>query len=324
MTDGGPLPQASLDAAPADAGLDAPELDAGIFGLVCSGTLPVMKTRNLVTNEAEDADWSCYDAADAGALQAAAPQTVQFHLSPGPLPDTPDLQQRVATLVAGVSVDFFFGPSTLGTPALTRTFDGYSVTVEVPAGATSLSARINPHENDADGAGLSVVELHDYGIPLPLSGESAEGHFVMRASRALAADLVLDGGMPDPEKAVLVTVARDCRGRDVSGAQIALIDAETNQPVASDGEPGAPRAAYTQFALPSPACTFSNAEQPAWMLVDAPVNIRGETNTHAYRLRIQGRMRASDPAPVVFAEGEVELFSGVVTYLSSLPRVYRR
>jgi hypothetical protein len=118
-------------------------------------------------------------------------------------------------------------------------------------------------------------------------------------------------------------MARDCDGHDLSGAQFVLIDDETNAPVPLGSEAGTPHQAYSRFALPDPTCTFTDAEYPAWMLVNAPVNVNADTKTHGYRLRVQGRMRASDREPVVIAEGEVELFSGVTTVIASLPRVYR-
>jgi hypothetical protein len=221
----------------------------------------------------------------------------------------------------GATVDVFFAASTLGKPPVTRVFDQSMVAIEVPEGTLALSARIHPLDRDM--AALSLVESREYGIPLPEPGGVAEATFTLRDSRKLAADLVLAGGQPDAARAYLVALARDCRGRDVSGAQFALIDGATNAPLAMDAGADSARSAYTRFALPDPACTFTNAEQPAWMMVNAPVNTTGDAKTHSYRLRLQGRMRASDRAPIVFGEAEIELISGVITRIDSLPRVYR-
>jgi hypothetical protein len=70
-----------------------------------------------------------------------------------------------------------------------------------------------------------------------------------------------------------------------------------------------PRAAYSLFALPSASCTFTTTGRSEWMLLNAPVNVSGDKVTHAYRLRLKGRMRASDLEPVVLGEREVELFA---------------
>ena len=305
-----------------DAAAGALAQDASQPFFVCAGDLPIMKVRDPTTNAAMEPDWSCFDApddeaaADAGTAAHAATESIQFRLGIGPLSDAPDLAQRILTFTMGVTVDLYFGASTLGKPAVTRTFDQYMVSVDVPSGTPSLSARIRPLERAM--AGLSIVESREYGIPLPsaATGAAAEAAFTVRDSRKLAANLVLEGGQEDLTKASLVALARDCRGRDVSGAQLELIDGATNLPLTGEA-----RSAYSRFALPDPTCTFSNAEQPAWWMVNAPVNTSGATKTHSYRLRLKGRMRTGDRAPVVFGETELELFPGIVTRVDSLPRV---
>lgn len=54
-------------------------------------------------------------------------------------------------------------------------------------------------------------------------------------------------------------------------------------------------------------------------MINAPVNVAGNSKGHSYRLRLKGRMRASDVAPVVLGEREVELFVGIM----SVARVHR-
>jgi hypothetical protein len=64
----------------------------------------------------------------------------------------------------------------------------------------------------------------------------------------------------------------------------------------------------------------TNQQQEAsWVLVNAPVNVVDGKKTHSYRLRLKGRRRETDVAPVIFAESEVELFAGVM----SAVRLYR-
>jgi hypothetical protein len=278
-----------------------------------------MKLRDPATNRGIDPDWSCYGRQVQP--DSAAARSVQFALSIGPLPDAADLQQRIFSLIEGVSVEIYFGPSTLGAPALTRVFDAPTVAFDVPAGVTNLSARIVPIARD--NPSLSLVEIREYGILIAPDTHMATGNFILHDSRTLAANLALNGGMEDPTKALIVAVARDCSGHDLHGARLELVDAETHEPVPTGTQYGEPCAAYTQFALPTSACTFSVAEQPAWMLVNAPVNVRDGAKTKGYRLRIKGRMEERDLEPVVFAEGDVELFPGSVTRVDSLPRVQR-
>lgn len=71
-------------------------------------------------------------------------------------------------------------------------------------------------------------------------------------------DHVLGG---DRSKALLGAAVRDCRGRDVGGAQLELIDGEANTPVVSGTAAGEPRAVYGRFALPDRQCTYTSAER---------------------------------------------------------------
>jgi hypothetical protein len=107
----------------------------------------------------------------------------------------------------------------------------------------------------------------------------------------------------------------DCAGLPVSGAQFELIDGETNEPVPTGSDFGEPRATYYDYALPNVTCTFTSNKQStaSWTMVNAPVNVRDGKRTHAYRLRLKGRMRASDVEPVILGAREVELLSGVVS-----------
>src|SRR5262245_10876019 len=109
----------------------APETppDAGGDLVGCTGPLPVLRARDPATNEAVEPDWSCLEAAEP--KRAAGPPREMTFLVATLLP----------ALADDVTVDFFFGPSTVGTPAVTRVFaaGASSVTLEVPAERASLA-----------------------------------------------------------------------------------------------------------------------------------------------------------------------------------------
>lgn len=273
-----------------------------------------MTVRDLTTNTESEPDLSCYQAGDAGAgaptdagTDAGAAPARMATLRLAPLPPS---------LAGDPTVDLFFGPSTLGAPNATRTFgsDASTVSFPIPSGLAFLSARV--HGLSRDG-GLSAAEIREYGLPVPASGEPIEGFDLLVASRALGINLALAGGMEDPSKAILMSVARDCLGKPLAGAQYELVDAETDRPVAAGTAPAAPHSSYAQFGLPSTTCTFSSNEQTeaGWMLVNAPVNVTSDTKTRSYRLRLEGRRRASDLGPVILREREIELFAGGTTFV---------
>jgi hypothetical protein len=171
-----------------------------------------------------------------------------------------------------VTVDFFLDSTTLGMPAVTRVFDQTTgmLTFEVPAGTTTVSARI--HALMRDMPGFNVVDLRQYYLPIPASAV-IEGDFLVRDMRALGVNLALGGGQEDPTKALLVSNARDCSGRYVSGAQFELIDGETNLPVPVSTTSGGTHVSYAQVALPSTNCTFTSSDQAAWMLGESEVEL---------------------------------------------------
>jgi hypothetical protein len=319
-------PSADASLAPQDAGVD----DASVtVAASCTGDLPVMKAREQVTRTDVEPDWTCYaaDEIDAGLESApgAASRTVTFRvgLSVSLMNETPAFEQQVTALIAGLTVDFFVGGSTLGTPFATRVFTGTSVQLDVPVGVTQVSAHFHGQENLLI-AGESLAELHEYGFELPPSGAaSSKGTILFRDSRRLTVSNATGGGMADPDKALLFALAQDCRGNDVSGAQFELVDTETGALVPTGTAAGVAHPSYEQFALPTTTCTFTTADQPAWLLIDAPVNIAGDASVHGYRVRVKGRMRASDAEPVIFGERDVELFGGSTTGLFSFRRVPR-
>jgi hypothetical protein len=219
----------------------------------------------------------------------------------------------VSSFFEGVTVDLFWGTSTLGEPALTRAFQAGAVTFDTPPGVTMFAARVNPAEGTIPG--LSVLEEREYGFPVQPGKTSIEGSFILRDSLALSVDLATSGGKADPEKALITALALDCRGLQLRGAQYELIDGESGEPVPVGTSPGQPRPSYVQYGLPSTTCEYTSPGTSAWMLIDAPVNVTNGAKTHAYRVRLKGRKTESDAAPVIIGEREVELFPGILSYV---------
>lgn len=309
---------ASSDDASRDVGgrIDAgggPLLDAATMlhdEVRCTGPLPVMKVHDAEKGVDLEPDWSCYDDTDAGLSLADAGTRSTTFTADGILPG----------LLAGVTVDFFFGASTLGTPAVTRVFgpDAGSVSFDLPASTSSVSVR--QHALARADATRSLAELRQYDLLVPPVGEPIQSYLVLNGSRDLIVNLALGGEREDPEKALLMSTARDCRGRNVSGGQFELIDGETNLPVETSTAPSAPRVSYFRDALPSTSCMFTSNDQAVWVLINAPVNVSAAKKQHSYRLRLKGRRSETDVSPVVLGEVEVETFAGVV----SLVRTHRQ
>lgn len=322
-TDAGPKRESSADAG-AELDAQASAHDAGPASqplndsIVCSGELPVMRARDRATDTWYDPDWSCYgsahtsDASDApetgedGGTDGAT-RSLTVRLTP----------EQLLPLLGGVNVDFFFGSSTLGAAAASRTFETDTVSLQVPLDIADLSARITAQEGVLPA--LSVIEARHYGLSVRAEQAEAELVVVLRDSRNLITNLALGGDAPDPNAALLVAVARDCRGHDLSGGQFELIDSDSDEPVREGTAPGAPRGSYLQFALPTTDCTFTTGDWPAWVMANAPVSAMHDEKTRAYRLRLKGRMRETDAAPVILGERAVELFQGVITHA----RAYR-
>lgn len=280
----------------------------------CTGAPPVMKALDASTNTEFDPDLSCYETGDAATsalpdagLDAGNGSTRSATMRLGPLP---------SVIVGEVTIDIFFGTSTLTAPDVTRTFGlaADTVTFPIPKGLSSISARLREQPRDG---GLSVAEIRQYGLSVPMDGAPIEGYVALEASLALAVNLALGGGTADRSKALLFSIARDCRGNAVSGVQFELVDGTTGRPVPTGTEPADVHSSYGQFGLPTTTCTFSTNQQSEalWLLVNAPVNVAGNAKTHSYRLRVKGRRRESDLVPVVLREREVELFAGGTTFV---------
>lgn len=258
-----------------------------------------MRARDRVTNTELDPDWSCYEVKREQG-RAAGTRTASF-----------ELLFLIPALLDGVTVDYFFGSSTLGAPAATRVFDtSGAVTLELPDGVATLSVHVHGRARDDR---QSVAETREYDLPIPPGSEAIEGYLLLQDQFALITNLALGGESPDLTKAVLTSVVRDCQGRDVSGGVFELIDGQTGKPIETGTDFGAPHSSYFQNALPTTNCTFTSNEQAGWVMVNAPVNVDDQGQSRRLRLRLKGRMRARDARPVMIAERDVELFAGTMS-----------
>lgn len=282
---------------------------------MCSGDLPVMTARDSLTFTEVAPDFDCYgrDGTDGGTDRDSG---VDSGVDSGTVARKVSFDTVLHTLGAGVTVDFFYGSSTLGTPFATQVLDANgAVTISLPRREAVLSTRFHALGQASQPA--SIVEARDYGLRLSSDSPSLEGYVLVSASRDLAVREALGGiGSENPSKALLVADVRDCAGRPVNGAQVELFDGATNQLVNAGAMPDDPHISYSYFALPTPACTFTTDQQElaTWMMVNAPVNVTGGVETHSYRLRVTGR-RQANAAPVTIVEREVELFAGAISYV---------
>lgn len=269
-----------------------------------------MKVLDTKMGVVVDQDWSCATES-APAPTTGDRQTLQFKLISLTPSDT-----------AGVTVDFFLGGSTLDEPYATRTFEAASdhVSLDVPSGQSSLSIKVDALERDDPMR--SIAELREYGLPIRSFAEPLQGFMLLSAQRALIVNLT-ERGMADDDrsKAFLIAYARDCGGHDVRGARFELLDDSTGLVVESASGAGLPHQTYLQFALPNPDCTFTSYDQAAWVMINAPANTSDTGTTHGYRLRVKGRMHGSDMEPVSFAETQVEMVPGAITYTNLYPHL---
>ena len=273
----------------------------------CNGPLPVMKMLDKQMGGVKTPDWSCY--ASAANKPAAAPkgmQALQFKLA-----------ALMPSLIEGVTLDFFLGASTLEKPYFTSKFDGTSdvVALDVPAEQTALTVRVNGLEREE--TARSIAELREYSVPILKRDEPVQGFMLLTSQRKLIVNEALKNQTTqddDPEKAFLVSYARDCSGHDVSGAQFELLD-DSGTVVESKSTEGEPHQSYMQYAIPNPDCTYTSFDQSAWVLINAPVNATAKGKSDTYRLRVKGRMAETDAEPVVFGEAEVEMVAGAITFV---------
>ncbi|MET0385580.1 MAG: hypothetical protein ABW321_06460 [Polyangiales bacterium] len=269
----------------------------------CTGPWPVMRARDRVQGVELEPDWSCY---------ATPPRSETPAASAGPTrPVTLRAIAVLPSVVEGLMLDVFFAPTTLGTPALARTFMSDSVTIDVPTALTAISLRV--HARDVDDPLRALIELREYNVPIETGSEVVEALLMLEDQLALIQDLALGDAVPDPSWATIMSLARDCQGHDLTGAQFELIDGESGAVVPTGNTPGLPRSSYLQNALPTMHCTYTSNEQAAWLMLGAPVNVREGKVFHPYRLRMKGRKNATDAEPVVLDERPVELVSGSTT-----------
>jgi hypothetical protein len=313
--DGGSATDASVVADAgviADSGTDAETALPDSRLPPCAGELPVMSAFDSATGMYFEPDWSCYESrededADAAPQDAGAdrPAILQLTYAPG----------NKVPFPGEATVDVFFGPSALGEPAFTGVTDADAGTIMFIAPAEEEFVSVWVHATRMPASPLNdIVDLYELSLPI-VRPPAMIGASVLISSPvdSLLANVLGSRELGDRSKAILSAVVRDCRGHDVGGAQLELIDAEKNAPVPSGTAAGEPRTIYARFALPDPTCTYTSPEGSEWLMVNAPTNVSDGALTHAYRVRATGRMRASDSAPVTLGEPAVELSSGGFT-----------
>jgi hypothetical protein len=285
---------------------------------VCNGELPVMTTLDLRTGVEGVPDWSCYgagvdafDDGDAGVSEAATRMTAfRFY-------------GWDKSVIQGTTVDVYWGRKTLGKPNATRTFedDAGEILFPLPVGERHVSVHTQAVFR-ADSR-YDISELRDYDVPIPGDGGTAMGYINLRDRRAIAALIFGAGGeVYDPAKALIMVPVHDCKDDDVGGVTVELVDTDTGAVVQDVVEQGQPRSAYLFNALPDRSCTFTSAgtNQAAWVMINAPVNVSGDSVTHGYKVRLKGRMNAAQAQPLVFAERVVELSAATTTVVRGYDR----
>lgn len=292
-----PPPAASMHTA-AGATAAAPNI-AAITS--CSGELPVMRAFDKAVDSDVEADWSCYDGKASAASNTRRAALFRLSYAPG------------GTIAApGIPVDFYFGDSTLGPPAVSGVTDPMmgSVALDLPAGVQRVSVVEHAHK-DESGKNLDTYESREYDLPV-VDGIVAGTSYIEAGVNILPANVIGPGASIDVTKAYLVATVRDCAGRSVSGAQFELLDDQEVLGDSQSKQPGVAHPIYSQFALPSATCTFTSLQDGAWAMLYAPPNIRDSDKNRSYKLRVKGRKRASDLEPVTLVERELELFAGTL------------
>jgi hypothetical protein len=174
---------------------------------------------------------------------------------------------------------------------------------------------VNPSAGPSTPKSLAAVVQYDNVIPKPPA--PIEGNSITVGGQQLLLSGVLGSQAPQDGTSIIVVGARDCKGRELRGGVVTLIDGATGQPVPTGKDAGQMHASYLFGGFPNEACTFTYSDQAIWAAVNAPSNMPG--NTHPYTVRLTGRMHDTDTTPVVLGEKPVELWPNA----SIIPRVYR-
>ena len=120
----------------------------------------------------------------------------------------------------------------------------------------------------------------------------------------------------------MVVPVVDCRGRDVGGALLQLIDLATGEPVPFGRCESELRATYFDDRVPKSACNHTDPRRSAIEIM-APQNATGSQRGHPYELQLLGRLSEADPKPVVFARRRVDLLPGIINMHVLQPNVAR-
>jgi hypothetical protein len=230
----------------------------------------------------------------------------------------------------GATVDLFWGGSIAGAPiAQTSAVTDSTgiITYHPPVGQLTLSYRIHP---STDAGAYDQEALYWYNLEIVPPGVDAgtagagqlESNSISVSTAQALITAVLGSQPPQANLATVVTAARDCQNRDVTGAQLHLIDAVTGQDVtAGTSGPAAPVAFYFLNNIPDTTCTYTNNSggKAIWAIINAPVNQPG--STHTYTLQMWGRMLPTDPAGgSLISSANVELYAGG----NSVARVFKQ
>jgi hypothetical protein len=297
-----------------------------------------------------DLDDASSDAGDAGTVDAGGPTQDAGNPTPdaappppedagtdaaGPPPDgdasPPPPETYLLQLLdfstlappSGSTVSVFWGESVLGDAAVTGALDEAGVLsfAAPPAGTLNLSYHLFANSTQAAvyWHGAPIVPPNVDAGAIFGNGRTLANSVSLATQQALITS-VFGSESAQANLAVLTTAARDCQGRDVTGAQFTLVDGATgNSVTAGASGSAAPRGFYFLDNFPDINCTYTNNEGiAAWAMANAPVNEQG--SLHQYTLQMSGRRSTNDPATgVLLGSVDCELFSAGI----STERPYR-
>jgi hypothetical protein len=209
----------------------------------------------------------------------------------------------------GIAVQIYAGPSALGTPFFSGTTSGGGLlNFSIPNGMAV------PQTVTFSSAGTGYTPSNLYDTPLIPAPNPTIDYTISSSNFSILAASILGSEPLSATKTVIVSAARDCQARDMSGAILELVDAETNTVITTDKSPGGARVVYfNTTGLPDTSCSFTNSSQAIWTVLNAPINVdsASKTITHKYSVRMSGRRSLSDTAPVVLNTVPVELWGSV-------------
>jgi hypothetical protein len=332
--------------------------DAGGVTSLCAGDPPVMKWLDLSGN-LQDPDWSCYeadaafaapfvpaplrprlllgdggdDAADSAddvasgdASADAIDEAVEAGQPDGGMPDAAtaldtftltDFTSR--TTQGAASVDIFFGNTVAGgvkpdESGVTAPDDasppGFgSFLFGDPPGAL-FAYRVNARTSPSP-ALHTVIQLDN--LPPP-SGGVFQGNSITESAYQFLVSGFLSVSQAAPGTTQLVTAVRDCAGHDLLGGIVDLIDDATSQPLPTgNGATDLHWAYFGSDSFPRAECTHTVASPLAlWSALNVP-------SDRKLRIRLRGRMHATDAQPVSIDERVLELVPDVIM----IERAYR-